>query len=912
MNHIFRAAALLLVSTILIISATESRAEDSLSTQVDIPYETFRLDNGLTVLVHSDHSTPTVFVGMWYGVGSKDEPEGKSGFAHLFEHLMFQGTASREGEYFSPFTDAGATGMNGTTNTDRTNYYATVPSGALDMALWMESDRMVNLLGAVTQDALDEQRGVVQNEKRRSETRPYSKMGDRVRAGIYPLDHPYRHSTIGSMEDLNEASLEDVHAWFDKYYGASNVILVLAGDVKIEEARKKVAYYFSEVPVGVPLAHPKKWIPNLIENREEVMYDRVGQTRISRSWAIPGANDADSTLLYLAANTLAGNKNSPLRKILVDDLQLATSVSATAYGRILNGEFTLSIDLREGVTPEEALPIIDATLAEFLESGPDPQILENNKLRINMSMLGALETGSSIGRILAEGQLFSDDPLQINKELDWINSATAEDLQSAAGRWLTRGYYQLTVLPFPTLVGGEEKADRTSIPTVIANSDIVFPEIETATLKNGLELVVATRGSIPLVDVSIQIDTGSLAAPVDAPGMANFVFSLLDKGTKKYDANELAAARDKIGMGGRAQPGLERSSFSYRILDSKLQASLDFAAEMLRNPTFPDEELGKIKAQISAYLATLALAPAGAAGGLFDRAIYGDENLMGAVWTPELLEQVDRSGLQAFHQAEVAPDNMTIYMIGNIGIEEATKSVEKAFGNWKAKNHSALAVVGSATTPEARVILVDYPEAESSTILAGHAIMPFDAEAWTELSMMNRIIGGSFESRLNMNLREDKHWSYGYSSRISRNWSGDMTITSSGQVQTDKTMESMLEIKREFDEYVSTRPATAIEIDRSKLNRTRSLPGSFSTNGGFLGSIINSDSYGLPFDYAESSADRIETVTLEGVIESASTTIDTSKLTWVIVGDLEKIEEKVRSLNFGPVEVWDAFGNKLR
>lgn len=904
--------AFLLVTLFLMTVATTSTANDELSSQVDIPYEMFELDNGLTVLVHSDHSTPTVFVGMWYGVGSKDEPEGKTGFAHLFEHLMFQSSENHDGEYFSPFTDAGATGMNGTTNADRTNYFVTVPSGALDMALWMESDRMAHLLGAVTQEVLDEQRGVVQNEKRQRETRPYAKMGDKIRAGLYPVGHPYRHSTIGSMEDLNAASLDDVHEWFNTYYGASNVVMVLAGDVSIEDAKAKVEFYFGEAPTGVPLSHAKKWIPNLTENREEMMYDRVGQIRISRTWALPGLNDKDTTVMYLVNDSLVGNKNSPLRKKLVDELQLATRVSGRAHGRVMSGEYNITIDLRDGVTPEQVLSVVDETIAEYLATGPDQQILENAKLSINMSMLASLETGSSIGRILAQGQLFSDNPLFVNQELEWINAATTDELQQTARRWLTRGYYQLTVEPFPEYVVAEAQADRSAIPGVVASSNISFPEIETATLDNGLQLVVATRGSVPLVDVSIQIDTGGTAAPADAPGLANFVFSLLDKGTRKYDANELAAARDKIGMGGLAQAGLERSSLHYRILNSHLRSSLQLAAEMLRNPTFSEEELSKYQARVSAWLANLKLAPADAAGGLFDRAVYGADTQMGAVWTPQLIQQVDRAQLEAFHRAEITPDNMTVYMIGNIGLDEAKAAVNKAFGKWQAKHNSARQPIGSALAATARVILVDYPGAESSTIYAGHAIAPYDAESWTELSIMNRAFGGGFESRLNMNLREDKSWSYGYRSRVISNTSGDMTLTSSGKVQTDKTMESMVEIKREFVDYVSTRPATPGEIDRIKLNRTRSLPGSFATNAGFLSSIIASDSYGLPFDYAESSADRIALVTVESVNARAQVSIDPGKLIWVVVGDLEKIEEQVRSLNYGEVEVWDAFGNKLR
>ena len=892
--------------------AFSATAADDLATQIDLPYERFQLENGLTVLVHSDHSTPTVFVGMWYGVGSKNEPEGRTGFAHLFEHLMFQGSENRDGEYFTPFTDAGATGMNGTTNEDRTNYYATVPTGALDMALWMESDRMSHLLGAITQEALDEQRGVVQNEKRQGETRPYAQMSDKIRAGIYPVDHPYRHSVIGSMDDLNAASLDDVHEWFDTYYGASNVTLVLAGDVALDDAKTKVEHYFGEAPVGVPLSHPKKWVPNLTENREENMYDNVGQTRIARVWALPGLNDKDTSLMYLVNDSLVANKNSPLRRKLVDELQLATSIRGRAHGRVMSGEYTLTIDLRPEVTPEQVMPVVDEVIAEYLASGPDEQIVENAKLAVKMYILGALETGAQIGRMLVEGELFSDDPLFINTELEWLNDATGDELRQVANRWLTRGYYQLTVEPFPEYQSVDATVDRSSIPTVTAKSDINFPDIETATLRNGIKLVVANRGSIPLVDVSIRLETGATAAPADAPGLPVFVFGLMDKGTKKYDANELAAAKDKIAMSGGFAAGDESSSLGYRILTSNLEPSLGLAAEMLRHPTFPQDELDKIKAQVHAYLANLQHSPSRAASSLFDRAIYGPDSAKGSVWMPELVEQVDQAKLAAWHKAEIAPDNMTIYMIGDIDLDEATKAVERTFGKWSAKNASARRDIGDAVGSGERVILVDHPGAASSTIVAGRAISVFDADTWSALSMMNRTLGGAFEARLNMNLREDKGWSYGYYSGISRNTSGDMTFRTNGQVQTDKTADSMQEIKRELEAFVSTRPATAKEIARIKLNRVRSLPGTFATNGGFLGSMISSASYDLPFDYAETAAERVEAVTLEDVHAAAKEIVDSSQLTWLVVGDLEEMEEQVRALGFGDVEVWDAFGNKLR
>jgi len=885
---------------------------DDLSSQIDIPYDMFVLPNGLTTIVYSDHSSPTIFVGMWYGVGSKDEPEGKTGFAHLFEHLMFQGTASRDGEYFEPFTKAGATGMNGTTSEDRTNYYATVPTGALDMALWMESDRMSNLLGAVTQEALDEQRSVVQNEKRSGDNRPYSGVYDQVRAGIYPIDHPYRHSIIGSMEDLDNAALEDVHEWFNEYYGASNVVLVLAGDIDLETAQEKVSHYFAEAPTGVPLTKPRQWVPELNGNRTEIMYDRVGQTRITRVWPLPNGNNRETTLMELVNESLVGNKNSPLRKALVDDLQLATAVRGSAYGRVISGEYSLTINLRPGVEPEQIMAVVDEVLADYLQSGPDEDILENAKLAINMSMISSLESKSTIGRMLAEGQLYSNDPLYVKKEIAYLNEATPEEVLAVANKWLTRGHFELTVLPFPDLVSSVEKVDRTEIPAVTEVSGINFPEIETATLANGMELVVANSGSLPLVDVSIRMKTGNTADDYSAQGISDAVFVMLDKGTEKLNANELAAEKDKIAMGARIQAGVESSSMSYQILSDYLGESLDLAADMLRNPTFPEDELEKFRQQVYAYLSNVEKNPSGNASAMFNRAVYGIDHPLGGVWTESLAANLNDQSLKEFHAREIAPDNMTIFMIGDIDIDTARGLVDDSFGNWKAKNASNLKAVGSAVESSPRVILIHQPEAVQSTIVAGHSIPPFDAEGDTELTVMNAVFGGDFEARINMNLREDKGWSYGMGSGVRRNSSGDQTLIVRGSVQTDKTMESMFEIKKEFDEFVAARPATGDELQRVKLNRTRSLPGQFATRRGFLRSMIGSDAYGLPYDHAENTAVRVDAVTLEGVNDRARSLIRPDELTWVIVGDLELIEDKVRSLEYGDVEVWDGFGNKLR
>ena len=714
------------------------------------------------------------------------------------------------------------------------------------------------------------------------------------------------------MEDLDAASLEDVHEWFNTYYGASNAVLVLSGDVDVATAKEKVTHFFSGAPAGIPLVKPQQWIPGIGENRKEVLYDRVGQIRISRTWALPNLRDRDTTLMYLVNETLVNNKNAPLQKRLVDDMQLATGLRGSAYGKVINGENNLTINLRNGVDPEAVIAVVDEVIAAYLEEGPDAQILENAKLGINMSMLSSMESKSSMGRMLAEGQLYTNDPLWVKQELAWLNEATAEDVKAVANRWLSRGHFEITVLPFPEYVTGEDAVDRSAVPVVFDVSGIQFPEINTATLDNGMQVVIAQSGELPLIDVAIRVGTGNMADAPDAPGISDAVFALMQRGTKRWDANELAAAKDRIAMDSQMSANIENSSFDYRILSGNLQASLDIAAEVLENPTFPEEELVKFQQQVLAYLANIQRNPARNATGLYRRALYGADHPLGGVWTPDLVENLNRGRIEDFHAREIAPDNMTVFMIGDIDIDTATAALEASFGRWRAKSASAKRPVGAVISAGPRVILVDQPGAPQSTIRAGHSLAPFDAEGNTELTVVNGVFGADFEARINMNLREDKAWSYGMRSGILRVATGDQALVVAGSVQADKTMESLQEIKREYTEYVTTRPATPAELERVKLNRTRSLPGRFASKRGFLSSMIASDSYGLPYDYAENTAGRVDGVTLEGVNNRAREVIRPDELTWVIVGDLNEIEHKVRSLNYGPVEIWDGFGNRVR
>ncbi|MGA9421896.1 MAG: pitrilysin family protein, partial [Rhodanobacteraceae bacterium] len=377
---------------------------------IDIPSTRFTLPNGLTVVVSEDHKAPVVAIGVWYHVGSADEPDGKSGFAHLFEHLMFQGSENHKDEYFRPFELAGATEQNGTTAYDRTNYFETVPTTALDMALWMESDRMGHLLGAIGQHQLDEQRGVVENEKRQDENEPYGRANEVILRNAFPANHPYHHDSIGSMSDLNAATLADVKQWFRHYYGAANATVALVGDITPAMARREMLKYFGDIPPGPPVARLQPWIAPRERSTATTMHDHVAQTRIYREWNVPELGAPDEIPLELAAAVLGGGKTSRLYRRLVYRDHLADDVSVDMSAFELAGMFTLEVDIKRGIDPKAVGAAIDQEWQGFLAQGPTADELERVKTDARSAFVRSIERVNGKASLLARGQVYLDDP----------------------------------------------------------------------------------------------------------------------------------------------------------------------------------------------------------------------------------------------------------------------------------------------------------------------------------------------------------------------------------------------------------------------------------------------------------------------------------------------------------------------
>jgi predicted Zn-dependent peptidase len=887
-----------------------------------IPYEKFTLDNGLTVVVHTDRKAPIVAVNLWYHVGSKNEPAGRTGFAHLFEHLMFQGTENYDDEYFKPLELVGATSINGTTSFDRTNYFQNVPTTALDLALWMESDRMGHLLGVITQARLDEQRGVVQNEKRQGENRPYGKVSETIFRASFPPGHPYRTLPIGSMEDLDAASLDDVREWFRSFYGAANAVLVLAGDIDVATARAKAEQYFGHIPPGPALSRPGTWIAERDDSRRETLYDQVAQPRWQRFWNTPPDNTRDAELLGLVGEILGGGKTSRLYERLVFRERLADMAAAGQSSLEIAGLFTLQADVKQGVAVERVEAAMLDELNRFIEQGPTAAELERARIALRAGFVRGLERIGGFGGkadVLASCEVYTGNPGCYRQSLRWIDEAQPADLQRVARQWLSQGDYTLLVLPQPSYAAGAPAIDRAGGPPVTASfPDVAFPELQRARLRNGLPVIVATRPDVPVARVALMFGGGFVADQGRKPGTASFAMSMLDEGAGKFDALQLADRAERLGAQLGAGAGLDHATASVALLTDQTDASLALLADIVRRPRFASDDIERVRKEWIAGIAREKLSPDTQVMRVLPPLLYGAGHPyaipFSGTGTAESIAALTRDDLLAYHRERVRPDNATIIVTGALALAEVLPLLEKHFGDWTpAADAPLLPLEIPQASPAAAtsVYLLDRPGAEQSTILAGQLMPSSRATDRLELNTANDVIGGTFTSRINMNLRETRHWSYGARSSLSETL-GQRPWLLSAPVQTDKTVESIREIQRELQEFTTSRPATAEEVAKIRNRDVRALSGQYETNAAVGGAIADMIRFGRPDDYIRTLRARLEAQTEAGVRAAAANAFRPGTLTWVIVGDLAKIEAPIRELGLGPVQVIDADGKVLR
>jgi zinc protease len=899
-----------IISFLVVLISFSTLANEDLP---EIKYEKFTLPNGLRVIVHEDRKIPVVAVNVWYHVGSKDERPGKTGFAHLFEHLMFNGTENYNNEYFSPFQQVGATDMNGTTNNDRTNYFENVPTPALDLALWMESDRMGHLLGVVNEEKLNEQRGVVQNEKRQGENQPYGRVFLQASKSTFPVGHPYSWTTIGSLEDLNAATLEDVQTWFKTYYGPNNAVLSLAGDINADEAKEIVTKYFGDIPPGPSPIKKKKWIAKRSGEKREIMYDRVPNTRIYKVWNTPEIGSPEHTHFELMASLLTGGKNSSLYQELVYKRRLATSVSAFYYDRELAGQFWIAVDLANGQSLAELEAALDDTLSEFIKRGPNAKRLKNTKTSIRASWIKGLQRIGGFGGksdLLAYSEVYSGDPGAYLKFINDMMEITNKDIKTTASAWLTDGAYVLTVVPEENRTfSSESVVDRTQLPFPTDFPVLDLPKIQRAKLSNGLDVVLAERHDVPMINLSFQIKSGHATDPKEQPGLASFTMSMLTEGTGSYDALELSDRLEELGTDLYTNTGLDVSSVNISSLKSNFVDSLKIMHEVITDSTFDQTEIERKKSRWLAAIDQSLSTPNGMVSNLIPEILYGENHPYAKPFsgngTRESIQWMSREDLINYKQRFIAPSNASLIVVGDTTLDEVVPMLESQFGKLTENKMLKGAQLDYKVTnqPETRkVYLVDKPGAVQSLIVAGQLMPAIGSSDEIDIDLMNRVIGGSFTSRLNMNLREDKSWSYGVRARLSQ-YKGPRPMLVYAPVQTDKTIPSIQEIIREYDEYLSSNPAKDEELEAIVKDLSLGLIGDYETFGALMSGLSGIVSQGRDDNYIDTLPTKYRSMTIEDINSAAIRYLDPSIWTWVIVGDLSKIEEGIEELNLGKIEV---------
>jgi zinc protease len=904
---------------ILLLLSRSSFAQNPSFPDIDIPYKKFVLDNGLRLLVHEDHKAPVVAVNIWYHVGSKNEKPGKSGFAHLFEHLMFNGSENYNKDYFKLMENIGATDLNGTTNEDRTNYFQNVPVSALDQVLWLESDRMGHLLGAIDSAKLNEQRGVVQNEKRQGENEPYAIAWELTTKSTYPAGHPYSWTVIGSMEDLNAASLDDVKEWFKTYYGPNNAVLVIAGDIDAQTALQKVKKYFGDIPPGPPIAKHQAWIAKMTGQHRQVAQDRVPQSRIQKTWNAAPWGTKDAALLDLLTDILAVGKPSRLYKRLRYDEQMVTSISSYIDNRQLGSQVYIQADARPGIEISKVEAAINEELKKIMKDGVTVEELNRVKTQYFASFVKGMERIGGFGGksdILAQNEVYGGSGDYYKTVHKWIKEATPADIKRVANEWLSDGEYALEIHPFPDVKADlSDKADRTKLPELGTAPAVKFPQVQEFVLSNGLKVMLAQRSSVPVVNINLLMDAGYAADQGGKAGTARLAMNMLREGTKTRNSIQISDELLNLGVSLGTFSSLDNSNISMNALKSNFDKSLDLFADILLNPVFPEKDLDRLKKEQILAIKQEQSQPVGMALRILPKLIYGEGHAYGNPFsgsgTEESVASINRSDMVKFHQVWLAPNTSTLLVVGDITVDELKRKLESKLAGWKQKQVPAKNIGNVSAPDKKKIFIIDKPDALQSIVLAAQLAPTGQSNDWVTMDMMNRIVGGEFTSRINMNLREDKHWSYGAGSFLI-DAKGQSMFVGYAPVQTDKSAESATELKKELEQYISSKPATQEEFDKVQANAVMQLPGGWETNSAVIAALEEQVKYNRGKDYWPNYANKIRTLTLKDIQAAAGKVIKPGEMTWLIVGDRKKIEKGIRDLNLGEIHFINSEGKETK
>jgi zinc protease len=887
-----------------------------------IQFEKYTLSNGLRVILHVDRKLPVVHVNQWFHVGSKDERLGRSGFAHLFEHMMFQGSRNVKGEYFTYVERAGANlfegGVNGTTNYDRTNYFATVPAGNLENILWLESDRLATLTDALTKEKLDNQRDVVKNERRQGlENQPYGRAFKLIFENSFPFHHPYANDVIGTHEDLTAASLDDVTEFFKTYYTPNNLSLVIAGDFDPAEAKRLIEKYFGNIPAGPALARPPKDMPRLNGEKIIEVSDRVPQERTYFAWHTPAFFDPGDAELELAATILTDGLSSRLNKSLVYDKQLCSDVVSFQYTHENSSNFIIWATARPGAPMAQVEQIVTDEIARLAKEGPTAAELNRAKTKWEFAYVTGLERIGGFGGkadLLNTYNTYLGDPTKFEDDIARHRDATAAGVRDAVARWLaTRDRMLVRFRPEKSGRELQSSLDRTKEPPLGGDRPFTPPEVKSAKLDNGMEVFVVERTELPKVAVTFSTRTGSAGDPAGKEGLADLTTEIMKRGTRTRSAIQIEDSLGDLGTSIGGGAGRERSGLVMEVLKRNLDSSVAILADVIRNPSFVDSEIEREKKQRLDQLSQEDQDPNAIANRVATGLGFGPDHPYGrpSRGRPSTVPKLLREDFVRYHENYWKAGGSALFFVGDITLNEAVAVAKQHFGSWTGAAPAPFDIPAPRPVGPGKVYLIDKQDAAQTVVAQILPGPPRKSDDYYALQLADAVWGGGFGTRLNLNLREQKGYSYGtFSSPILLLKSG--LWIASGGVQTNKTKESVIEFVKELKYLAGEKPITQQELDHARANRTRGYSQQFESLGRIAGEIRGLWNFGLPMTEMQRETPELIKTSLASVNTVAQKYATPSTATLLLVGDLSKIEAGIRELNLGEVVILDLEGRVVK
>lgn len=855
----------------------------------------FTLANGLTVIVHPARQLPIVTAVVVYNVGSKDEARGQYGYAHLFEHLMLDGSAHFPENTLKALNDIGASGINATTTEDRTIFYETVPRAALERTLFLEADRMGHLASALTPAKVERETNVVLNEKRQRGGAPYGQGWITIATDMYPTDHPYHHGVIGSEADLRAITVKEATEWFETYYGPANATLILTGDVSAEEARTLVGKYFGGLAPRRPLNRLLTRVSPVPGPFRREQFEAVPQVRIYATYTAPPAGTPDIANLDLIAQIMANGASSRLNHRLVEELNVATSAEVTFHERLLSSEMGFVVMAPAGMA-RRAEAELEMEIARFVAEGPTPDEIERaKKARLAYSInMGESTFGKAF--LLMRGASLTDDPDYAATYKRQLIEATPESVRRTAQAVYGRPGHRLIIRPIPVtnvVAGGYDLAKGP--PPMGPVDAIAFPAVERTRLPNGLEVVLVPRPATARINMLMRFDAGTASAPGPVDRIAVQMLST-DTGTRQVRAEEMGGVISTVA-------GADVSDVGMSLDARNVAAGLTLLADVVARPELTEARLSAAR---KARRAPVEREANGVPSDqrMLHNAVFGATHPYGADSDPAVnlhtIDAVDLAGVKAWVRGHIRPDRARLYIAGDTSMATLRPLLMAAFGGWKGEGAATIdaPIPDASPAPAPQIIVIDKPGAAQSFVTGGHALSPTRADDDLAMDGANEVYGFATGARIRTTLRETKGWTYGIGSGID-DARGPRMFRIAGSVDAAHTGDTIAELIREMRAMNRDDPPRQAELDRIATARVNQLASKLENNGNLVKMVADSETHGRPYDAVARDPAKLRALTVEKVRRAASELLDPARMHWVVVGDWAKIRPQLDGLGLG-------------